>query len=167
MILLLWDASALVKRYVPETGSEIVAELFAQVPATQMVTTFLGYAESWAVLVRQRNRNVFDEASYKMLTSALQNDVILDVDFGVLDVETGAILAGIVFVEKHNLNASDAAILVTYLRYAQLEAQVGNRYVLVASDARLLRAAQAEGLAVFNPETFSVADIAGLIVNLP
>ena len=32
MIFLLWDASALAKRYAPETGSDTVDALFAAVP---------------------------------------------------------------------------------------------------------------------------------------
>lgn len=56
MLLILWDASALVKRYVPDIGSDVVSELFASVPAAQMITTFVGYAEAHAALVRKRNR---------------------------------------------------------------------------------------------------------------
>ena len=39
MILVLWDASALAKRFVAETGSQTVNALFLAVPPAQMVTT--------------------------------------------------------------------------------------------------------------------------------
>jgi len=39
VILVLWDASALAKRFVAETGSQTVNALFLAVPPAQMVTT--------------------------------------------------------------------------------------------------------------------------------
>jgi uncharacterized protein len=163
MLFVLWDASALVKRYVPETGSDVVSELFARVPSIQMVTTFVGYAEAHAVLVRKRNRGEFTATAFQAAVTSLQSEIINDADFGVLDVESSAILAGIAIVEKHNLNSSDAAILVTLLRYAQLEAAGGNRCVLVAADVRLVRAAVAEGLTSIDPEALTVADLTALL----
>jgi hypothetical protein len=50
-VLLLWDASALVKRYALEVGSEAVDALFTEVPIAQMVTSFIGYAETYSVLL--------------------------------------------------------------------------------------------------------------------
>lgn len=44
--LILWDASALTKRYIPEIGSDAVNTLFAIVPASQMMAAVLGYAET-------------------------------------------------------------------------------------------------------------------------
>jgi predicted nucleic acid-binding protein len=163
---LLWDASALVKRYVPETGSDVVAELFKHVATSQMVTTFVGYGEAHAVLVRKRNRGELNVSSFQAAVTALQSEVINDADFGVLDVESSAILAGIALVEKHNLNSSDAAILATLSRYAQLEAATGNRCLLVAADVRLIRAAVAEGLKAIDPEAIAVADIGALLASM-
>jgi len=39
VLVLLWDASALAKRYALEVGSEAVDALFAEMPAGQMVKT--------------------------------------------------------------------------------------------------------------------------------
>lgn len=44
--MLLWDASALVKRYALELGSPTVDVLFAAVPLAEMVTTFTRPPES-------------------------------------------------------------------------------------------------------------------------
>ena len=166
MLMLLWDASALVKRYVPETGSDVVAELFMHIPTSRMVTTFVGYGEAHAVLVRKRNRGELFLASFQAAVTALQSEVIQDVDFGVLDVESSAILAGIALVERHNLNSSDAAILATLLRYAQLEAATGNRCLLAAADTRFVRAAVAEGLKALDPESIAVADVGALLASV-
>jgi len=166
MLLLLWDASALVKRYVPETGSDVVYELFAHTTTKQMVATFVGYGEAHAVLVRKRNRGELSVSSFRAAVTALQNEVINDPDFGVLDVESSAILAGLALVEKHNLNSSDSAILATFLRYAQLEAADGNRCLLLAADARLNRAARSEGLDALDPESVAVSDVASVLSTM-
>lgn len=39
MTYLLWDASALAKRYTPEVGSDVVEAFFNGVPASRIVTT--------------------------------------------------------------------------------------------------------------------------------
>ena len=56
MAVLLWDASAVTKRYYVETGSDTIDALFAAAAGAQMVATFWGYAETYASLWRKRNR---------------------------------------------------------------------------------------------------------------
>src|SRR5690349_2649646 len=114
-----------------------------------MVTTVLGYAETYAILLRNRNRGALDARTYRTASSALQSDILDSPDFGVVDVEYSAVLDGIVLVTRHNLNSSDAAILTTFLRYAHGESAP---CVLVTADKRLARAASVEGLHTLNPE---------------
>ena len=60
MPVLLWDASALAKRYAPETASATVDALFMNVAPVQMAITLLGYAETvgerYAVVQLPRRR---------------------------------------------------------------------------------------------------------------
>jgi predicted nucleic acid-binding protein len=60
MPALLWDASALAKRYVPEQGSRTVDALFENVALSQMVGTLFGYAEVFSVVLRKHNRWIDD-----------------------------------------------------------------------------------------------------------
>jgi hypothetical protein len=166
MVVLLWDASALTKRYAPETGSDTVNALFRHVPLAQMVTTVLSYVETVAVLVRKRNQGLLDDPSFIASTSALKLEVIHSMDFGVLGLAYDAILDGAHLVHRHNLNASDAAILTTYLRYARAAGAAGDTGLLVASDHRMLRAAGAEGLAQVNPEVLPAADVSVFLAGL-
>ena len=55
-------------------------------------------------------------------------------------------------IEIHSLNSVDAMVLRSALDIAARLRNTGDTLVLVASDQRLLRAARAEGLPVFNPE---------------
>jgi hypothetical protein len=65
-------------------------------------------------------------------------------------------------IEQHALNATDALVLCSALDVAGVLHGAGDNLVLVASDTRLLRAAQAEGLTTFNPETDTPAQLDAL-----
>lgn len=160
---LLWDASGLAKRYVPEVGSATVGALWAAVPAAQMATTFPGYAETFSIFLRKRNRGEISAATFAAAKSALRREVVNNLDFALLAVGTTDILAGIDLMEQHNVNAADAAILAACLRYAQT---VPEPCVLVAADTRLLRAAAAEGMATCNPELLSATDVPAFLAAL-
>jgi predicted nucleic acid-binding protein len=166
VLLLLWDASALAKRYGLEVGSEAVDALFAEVPADQMVTTFLGYAETYSTLLRKRNRGAISAATFRSAASFLQREILDSTEFRLLSIDDMAVLNGIEHMERYNLNASDAAILVACLRYAEAEAAAGSTCVLVVADQRLLRAARAEGLPALDPEPHAAADIPSVLAML-
>jgi hypothetical protein len=56
-------------------------------------------------------------------------------------------------IVAHALNSTDAVLLKSALAIARRLRAAGDDLVLVASDQRLLRAALAEGLTGFDPET--------------
>lgn len=165
MYFLLWDASALAKRYAPEIGQQTVNALFATVPKTQMITTILSYSETCGALVRKRNGGALDAATFSVARSALRSEVIADPNFGVLAVEFSDILGGIDLIDRHNLNCADASILMSFVSFAQSQ-PAATACVLVAADQRLLRAAQAEGLRTLNPERVDPADVPAFLAGL-
>lgn len=67
-------------------------------------------------------------------------------------------------IAHHSLNATDAILLCSALDIAVNLRADGDDLVLVASDGRLLRAARAEGLIVFDPQTQTTADLDLLLV---
>jgi uncharacterized protein len=166
MPFVIWDASALAKRYTPEVGSDVVQELFANVSASQMVTTVWGYAETFSILLRHRNRSTMSVASFGRAASALENEIIANPDVRFLTVDDTAVLAGISLMKTHNLNSADAAFLSVFLRFARALPPGGPACVLVAADHRLLLAAQAEGLVTLNPESFAAASVPAFLASL-
>jgi hypothetical protein len=92
--VLLWDASALAKRYAVEVGSDMVDALFGLVPATSMITTYLGYAEVCASQRRNFNRGTFDRVTFTKARSSLRSEVILAPGFRLMTLGDEAILAG-------------------------------------------------------------------------
>jgi predicted nucleic acid-binding protein len=163
--VLQWDASALTKRYYPEVGSGVVDALFAAGLPSQMVTTFWGYAETYASLLRKRNRGDISAVFFASAVTLLQAEVLDSPDCVLLTVDDSAVLDGISLMLQHNLNTTDAALLATYLRYARSQPAGSPTSVLIAADQRLLRAAGAEGLATLDPEAVAAADIPALLAS--
>jgi predicted nucleic acid-binding protein len=165
VIQVLWDASALAKRYVAELRSQTVNALFLALPPAQMVTTIMSYSDTFAALLRKLNQGVLIGTAFTAAQAALRNEVIDDPDFVVLGLEFDDILDGIELIKRHNLNSTDGAILQAFLkRHSPMRPSVAG--VLVASDRRLLRAAKAEGLEVLNPESVQAADIPAFLATL-
>ncbi len=103
------DSSALAKRYVPETGSELVDEILVhRRPVRKMPITNRLAINAFPLIV------------------------------------------------THSINSTDAIALKSALAIADKLRVRGDDLVLVASDQRLLRAAQAEGLKVA-PKTGAIA----------
>lgn len=166
MSLPLWDASALAKRYAPESGSATIDAIFDSIPLAQMITTFLSYAETFSLLLRKHNRGDVSPLAFRTAISSLQAETLGGSIFDLLTISDGDIIRGVEFMRRYNINASDAAILATFLRYSQTRSANAAPCILVASDQRLLRAAAAEGLATLNPELVSPADVAVLLAAL-
>lgn len=166
MALLFWDASALVKRYTPETGSDTVQAIFGSSAAHEMASTAWGYAETYSILLRRLNGGLLDLPAFSTAVTALQAEVVNGPEFGLLPVADAAVFASIYQMRQHNLNATDAAILTALLEIAPPLAQDSPICVMIAADRRLLRAAEAEGLRSLNPELFAAADVPEFLARL-
>lgn len=160
MTTLLWDAGALAKRYTPERGSDTVDALLAPL-SRRHVSAMIGYAETFSILLRRANSGALSRVVFAASVRALRTEVLDNPDFVLLSLSDDAVLSGLSLMQKHNLNATDAALLVVFLRYART-LDPADLCILISSDMRLLRAAQAEGLGTFNPETATPADTAAL-----
>jgi len=114
--------------------------------------------------VRKRNRGDITADAFQKAFIALHDELLQNPSFTVLEVDNAAVFTAIPLIELHNINTSDALMLVQYIRH--LSGQTDARGVLVASDARLLRAAAQEGLGTLDPEKISVADLTTFLASL-
>jgi hypothetical protein len=160
MAVVFWDASGLAKRYTEEAGRATVNAIFAVVASRDMFVTPLGYAETYSILLRKRNGGILDSRTFTTATNALRAEVVGDPDFGLLSITDALVFGSLSLMGTHNINSADAAILATYLRFQRAAAEP---CLLVGSDKRLLRAAEAEGLTGLNPEEVSPADVPGAV----
>src|ERR1051326_2202597 len=163
MLCLLWDASALVKCYALEVGSDTAISLLTLTSSVVMMITHLGYAETCASLRRKFNGGVIDRNTFAAARRLLRIEVLTVPRLALLSLDDEAILGGIALSDQHNINSADAAILHAYKRYRDALAVTAGDCILIASDQRLLRAAVDEGLTTLNPEQVRAADVAALL----
>ncbi len=148
-----FDASALVKRYTRETGSEKINFLFDNIPLDRLMCSVLGAVEVFWVCVRKKNDKRIMVPDFAQAVVHLNREVIAeDSDFTAILTHKSLIWASMDLIETYSLNSVDSIVLRSALEVATLLRNAGDELVLVASDQRLLRAAQAEGILVFNPE---------------
>jgi predicted nucleic acid-binding protein len=160
---LFWDASALAKRYLREKGADTVAALFAVAAAHQMVGTLLGYTETVSAIMRHRNRGLIQLKTWAAAKTLLRLEVVENPAFSLLTIDDAALFASVAFIERYNLNATDAAILTVFLRYLDALLPGDRKGLLIASDQRLITAAEAEGLKTLNPEIVSPGDVPSIL----
>ena len=134
-----FDASALVKRYVRETGSSTVRRLLAGgTPATSR----LSEVEVASAIARRAREGAFAAARRDRMLAALDRDLpALAVVEMIPDItaEARALLL------RYPLRAGDAIQLASCL---YLQRELRDPVPFVAFDQRLLEAARAEGLTV-------------------
>jgi predicted nucleic acid-binding protein len=163
MNFFLFDGSALVKRYFTEPGKALMDRLFAVAARDRFLCLMLGGAEVAAALVRKRNAGAISSASFAVAMANLRTEVLDAIDLLKPVADNPLIDKSIPFREKHSINATDAVVLRIGLEIAADLRRNGNDLVLVCSDRRLLRAAQAEGLLTFDPENQTQAELDTLI----
>ncbi len=159
------DANALAKHYVPEKGTSVVNHLFTQVTRDNMMCLTLGTLEVISIFVRKKNANLLSLTTFNQAMADFEGEVIKDLTFTKISGTDQLVDAATPFVEKHSLNATDAVIPRSALDFAGHLRVSGDDLVLVTSDHRLLRAARAEGLLIFNPETQTEAELDVLLLT--
>ena len=151
-----FDASALAKRYIEEVGSDKIDFLFENVPLWRLLCLTVGAAEVFWICIRKRNDGRINVNQFTQSTGHLEHEIINNQsDFRTISVPDSLVWNSMNLIETHSINSVDALVLRSALDIATELRRAGDRLVLVASDQRLLRAARAEGLQIFNPEVDS------------
>ena len=153
------DASALVKRYHHESGSDVINHLFDTLlhsSPERIAITPLILSETISVLSRKHHGGSIPLDLYQKATARLLLETRL-MNSQSIDDET--ILHSIPFVHRYNLNASDALHLFQALNLKNLLKNMEHDLILLTSDRRLLRATDHEGLLTLNPEEAAQEDL--------
>jgi predicted nucleic acid-binding protein len=157
------DASALAKRYIPENGSAQVDAILNAVPANRIHVLNVGAGEVMWILVRKRNAAVISVAEFAQAAASFTAEIVSATTVVKASVTSRLVTSSFPLIVAHSINSTDALVLKSALAIARRLRRTGGDLVLVASDQRLLRAAQAEGLTTFNPETEDQAALAALV----
>ena len=148
-----FDASALAKRYIEEVGSDKIDFLFENVSLERLSCLTIGAAEVFWICIRKKNDGRITVNQFTQAAGHLEHEIITNQsNFRKIPVPDSLVWNSMDLIEAHSLNSVDAMVLRSALDTPTALRSTGDRLVLVASDQRLLRAAQAEGLQIFNPE---------------
>lgn len=160
-----WDTSAFIKRFLPEAGTPVANHLFGRVPLNRMLSASVTMGELVSIVVRQRNAGRIPEELSADVMLEIEQSAIDHPEFNWLDTAYDDSRRSLSLILDHSINATDALVLRSALDVNTITQQIGDTLVLVASDARLVRAARAEGLTVFNPETDTEEQLDALLAG--
>jgi uncharacterized protein len=147
-----FDTSAIVKRYVSETGSTWVNALVAPTARNRIYIVRITAVEMASAITRRVHAGSVSAADGTLFLTWFQYDYAWQ--YNTLGVTPSLITEAISLAETHGLRAYDAVQLAAGLRVqSRRRAQRISSGTFVSADAALLAAAAAEGLAVENPNT--------------
>ena len=132
-----FDASALVKRYIREAGSDVVRRLLGRGLAA---SSRISEVEVLSALMRRFREGVLSERDRDRVLRAVNED-IASIYIVELSVDIASLARQLLL--KHNLRAGDSIQLASCL---YLREELAGDVLLVAYDDRLLTAAAREGL---------------------
>jgi predicted nucleic acid-binding protein len=146
------DSSALVKRYVNETGSDWTRMICDPGSGEVIALADIGLVEIAAALGVKHRQNLLSASVRDGLLRDLQRDG--RDQYWLIDVDQERIIRAIELTRRHKLRGYDAAHLACalFLRETLLAHGLPTP-VLLSADQELLAAAQAEGLATDDPNS--------------
>ncbi len=135
-----FDTSALVKRYIKESGSGIIDDTIDK--ASDILVSALTHIETISAFRRLLSEEKICEANYEKLKSELNKDFK---DFTILPVSQKTLNKAYQIVDAEDLRTLDAIQLATAILYSNKIDQ------LVAADQRLLSAAENNNFETIDP----------------
>ncbi len=149
MGVLFLDSSAIVKRYIAETGSQWMSDLMAPGSQNDLYIAVVAGAEVVAAIARRvRTGSIPKEQGLRAIAEFRDDWNSL---YELLTVDRVLVNRAMNLAESHGLRGYDAIQLATALEVNAISEQFHSRLVFIAADAVLNAAAAAEGLLVENP----------------
>jgi predicted nucleic acid-binding protein len=146
------DASALVKRYVDETGSDWLQALLEPEQGGLVLISRLAIVEVISAFARRRRDGSLSADSFTALRDAFRGDCLRS--YQVMPPTLAVVELACALLEHHPLRAYDAVHLATALsaeRFFGAQGYASASLTFLSADDRLNRVAAVEGLSVDNP----------------
>ncbi len=135
-----FDTSALLKRYIKESGSEVIDDTIDK--AHEILVSALTHIEAISALRRLLSEGKICKADYKNIKSELDKDFK---DFTILPILQKTLNKAYQIVDAEDLRTLDAIQLATVIIASE------NIDKLVAADQRLLSAADNNNIVTLDP----------------
>jgi len=143
------DSSCFVKMFVAESGSGVLRSFMMDIQDNRKSISVLAQVEERSALQRRFRNRQLSSAAFRSAVSNLD-----EIGFFWLRVliDEAVVQSAFGIIARHALRSLDALQLASALAM-QEELEPEDNLLFIAADGRLLTAAIAEGLAVWNPET--------------
>jgi predicted nucleic acid-binding protein len=146
-----FDSSAIVKRYVSETGTAWVLSLVDPTVGNHSYLARITGVEVVSAVARQRRDGNLSAAGAATVLAQFRHD--FSTEYRVVEITPTLILTAMTLAETHALRSYDAVQLAAAVEVNNLCFTLGVVLTLISGDAALNAAAMAEGLAVEDPNS--------------
>ena len=148
------DTSALVKRYVPEIGSDWILSITDPATDNHLAISQITWVEVHSALARRLRDGSLSAQRFDLIVQKVRED--FENEYRVIDVDQTLIETATELVMQHPLRAYDSVQLASALRFQSttLLSQPETQLIFVSADNRLLDIAQSQGLATDNPNNY-------------
>ena len=148
------DTSALVKRYVPELGSNWIQSITVPAAGNFLTISQITWVEVCSAFARRQREGSLSVDEVDQLMGDFRTD--FDNQYDVLEVDRTLIETAGALVMQNPLRAYDAVQLASALRVQSTLILIPEtQLVFVSADNRLLDIAQSAGLTIDNPNNYS------------
>ena len=139
------DTSALLKRYVQETGTAWIQSLTAPAAGHALIVARITLAETVAALTRRERGGSI--ATQDAATALADFQFDFAGQYIVVEISAGLVARAAALARRHGLRGYDAVQLAAAIEIRDADPSI----TLVSSDRELNAAATAEGLAIDDP----------------
>ncbi len=144
------DSSALVKRYVPETGSAWIRALSAQKAGNSLFIARITWVEVLSALARREREGSLTPTDRTLIIQRFRSD--LNNQYQVIELDAKLAETAGQLVGQYPLRAYDAVQLASVLRIQPaFTTEQSTSLIFLTADNRLSTIAQALGLLTDNP----------------
>jgi predicted nucleic acid-binding protein len=149
--VLFFDTSAIVKRYVNETGSAWVDTLVDPTTGNLIYLARITGVEVVSAITRRQRAGGISAPDAALMLTDFRHDFAND--YLKIEIIPSRIAHAMSLAENHALRGYDAVQLACALRARAQSLRLGRPFTMISADAALNAAAVAEGLSVDDPNT--------------
>ena len=147
------DTSALVKRYVPEIGSDWILSITDPATDNDLAISQITWVEVHSAFARRLRDGSLSAQRFDLIAQKVRED--FENGYRVIDVDRTLIETAGALVMQNPLRAYDSVQLASALRVQSLLTSIPEtQLIFVWADNRLLDIAQSAGLATDNPNNY-------------
>jgi predicted nucleic acid-binding protein len=147
------DTSALVKRYVPERGTDWILSITDPAAGYSLSIAQITWVEVLSALGRRQREGSLSAGELDIIVQKFREDC--ENLYRIIDVDPALVESAGQLVIQYPLRAYDAVQLASALRVRDIFAPTPDiQLVFVTADVRLINIAQTEGLLADNPNNY-------------